>query len=287
MEKSIGYPADNANKRYSPASLGFTAILLAIALVFLQWSASSAKSAEAMVAPLKIGFLMVGPINDLGWDYSHEQGVRYLESTLKDKVQTIIAVNVPESAEVERVMEKMIAQGARLIFTTSYGFLEPALRVAARHPDVVVMQCARSSPPSAKNVGTYFANQFAPMYVAGVVAGRISKTGKLGYVGGHPIPEILTCVNAFILGARRVNPRARLAVVWTGSWVDPATEAEATKGLIESGADVISSQANSSAIIVKTTEKNGAYSVGTEVNLSNLAAKGWLTGQTWNWGPYM
>jgi basic membrane protein A len=234
---------------------------------------------------LKVGFIMVGPVKDLGWNYTHDQGRKYLESTLKNKVQTTMVENVPENAEVERVVEKMIAQGNKLIFATSYGYLEPVLRVAARHPEVIVMHCQRSAPPSAKNVGTYFANQFAPMYVAGIVAGHMTKTGKLGYVGGHPIPQILACVNAFTLGARKVNPKVRTKVVWTGSWDDAATEAEATKGLIEGGADVINSQLDSGLTVVKTAEKNGVYSVGSESDLSQYAPKGWLTGQIWNWGP--
>ena len=236
-------------------------------------------------ATLKVGFIMVGPVSDHGWNYMHDQGRKYLEKSLKGKVETTYVENVPESAEVERVMEKMISQGNRLIFATSYGYLEPAVRVAARHPEVIVMHCQRCTPKSAKNVGTYFANQFAAMYVAGVVAGHMTKTGKLGYVGGHPIPQILACVNAFELGARKANPKVRVKVVWTGSWLDPATEAEATKGLIEAGADVIGSQLDSSITVVKTAEKNGAYSIGTQSDLSKDAPKGWLTGEIWNWGP--
>lgn len=235
--------------------------------------------------PLKVGFVMVGSASDHGWNYAHDQGRKFLETALKGKVETTFVEKVPENAEVERVMEKMISQGNRLIFATSYGYLEPALRVAARHPDVIVMHCQRSAPKSAKNVGTYFADQYSPGYIAGIVAGRMTKTGKLGYIGGHPIPTILACVNAFTLGARKVNPAVKVKVVWTGSWEDPATEAEAAKGLIDAGADVIDSQLNTSLTVVKTAEKNGVYSVGTEADLSKEAPKGWLTGQVWNWGP--
>src|SRR5262249_39165402 len=146
---------------------------------------------------------------------------------------------VSEGAEAERVMEKMIAQGARLIFSTGFGYLEPVLRVAARHPDIVIMQCERSCPSSASNVGSYFAIDYAPLYVAGIVAGRMTKKSKLGFVAGHPIPAIVTGLNVFALGARSVNPQLKVDVVWTNSWFDPPLEAEATKGLIESGADVI------------------------------------------------
>ena len=117
--------------------------------------------------------------------------------------------NIPESAEVERVMEKMIAQGYKLIFAASYGYLEPALRVAARHPDVVIMQCQRSVPPTIKNVGTYFGRQFEAMYIAGVVAGRMTKTSKLGYIGGHPVPPVILDLDGFILGARSIKPKLK------------------------------------------------------------------------------
>ncbi len=188
-------------------------------------------------SPLKIGFIYVSPVSDLGWSGAHEQGRKYLDKAMQGHVQTTIAESVPESAEVERVAEKMIAQGNKLIFSTSYGYLEPILRVAARHPDVIFMQCQRRS--TTKNVGTYFARQADPLYIAGFIAGKVTKTNKLSYIGGYPVPAVVVCVNAFALGARAANPKARVRVVWTNSWADPATEAEATRGLIESGVDVV------------------------------------------------
>jgi basic membrane protein A and related proteins len=236
--------------------------------------------------PLKVGFVYIGSISDLGWTQTHDQGRKYLEKTMNgraQRVQTTIAENVPETAQVERVVEKMIAQGNKLIFCTSYGYLEPVLRVAARHPDVIFMQCQRHS--SAKNVGTYFASQQDPMYVAGFIAGKMTKKNKLGYVAGHPVPPVLACVNAFALGAQKANAKARVQVVWNNSWSDPPNEAEATKGLVESGADVIASQLNTSSTVVQTAEKEHVYSVGMETDLSHMAPKGWLVAQTWNWGP--
>ncbi len=124
----------------------------------------------------------------------------------------------------------MIANGTRLIFSTGFGHLEPALRVAARHPSIILMQCERLCPSSAKNAGSYFAIDYAPLYIAGMVAGRVTKTSKLGFVAGHPIPAIVTGLNAFTLGARSVNPKVRVKVVWTNTWYDPPLESEATKG---------------------------------------------------------
>jgi basic membrane protein A and related proteins len=236
--------------------------------------------------PLKVGFVYISSVTDLGWSQAHDQGRKYLEKTMNgraQRVQTTFVENVPENSQVERVVEKMIAQGNKLIFSTSYGYLEPLLRVAARHPDVIFMQCQRHS--AAKNVGTYFASQQDPMYIAGFIAGKMTKKNKLGYIAGHPVPPVLACVNAFALGARKANAKARVQVVWNNSWSDPPNEAEATKGLVESGADVIASQLNTSSTVVQTAEKEHVYSVGMETDLSRMAPNGWLAAQTWNWGP--
>jgi basic membrane protein A and related proteins len=238
-------------------------------------------SPEPANKALKVGFVLVGPISDYGWNAAHNEGRRVLEKTLGDKVQTLIAENVPENATAERVMEKMIAQDAKLLFCTSYGYLEPALRVAQRHPDVVIMQCQRSS--SAKNVGHYFAKQFEPLYVAGFIAGRMTKTNKIGYVGGQPVPTVLSALNGLALGAKAANPKVVLNVVWVNSWYDPAAEAEAAKGLIESGADVIA--ATNSTTVVPVAEKLHVMTIGCNGDYSKLAPKHCLTSQLWNWGP--
>jgi basic membrane protein A and related proteins len=243
-------------------------------------------SADAVSqAPLKVGFIMVGPIADQGWNYAQEQGRLYLESMLHGRVETTMAERVPESAEVERVMEKMIAQGNRLIFATAYGYLEPAQRVAARHPEVIIMQCGRSNPVPAKNIGTYFINHYELAYVVGMVAGRITKKNEIGYVAAHPVPIILVSLNAFTLGVRSVNPKAKVHVIWTNTWSDPPTEAEAAKGLVDRGVDVLGSLESSTATVVQTAEKNHVYSVGDTADLHYLAPTGWLTGQQFDWGP--
>lgn len=259
--------------------------VLVIALAWQMLAGIFSAWATVKEQPLKVGFIMVGPVNDSGWNSAHDRGRRFLDNALERKVQTTVVENVPENAEAERVLEKMIAQGNRLIFTTSYGYLEPALRAAARHPEVIFVQCQRSAPASAKNVGNYFANQFESMYVVGFVAGRMSKKGKLGYVAGHPVPTILASLNAFALGALRANPRAKVSVIWTNSWYDPSTEAEATKGLIDSGDDVVAAHVDSAVTTARTAEKNGAYSAGCNSELNEPVPKGWLTGQCWNWGP--
>lgn len=240
---------------------------------------------SAQDKPFKVGFVTVGSVSDLGWNYGHNQGRLYLQKSMPGQVETSIIENVPENAGLERVLEKMIAQGNKLIFTTSYGHLEPAARVAKRHPDIVIMQCQRTVPAGLKNMGTYFPNQYDLMYVTGFVAGKLSKSGKLGYVTAHPVPLLLNCINAFALGAQRANPQAKVQVVWINNWSDPALEAEATKGLAESGVDVVASQLDTALTVTKTAEKLGIKSIGCDAELDKIAPKSWLTGCHFNWGP--
>lgn len=256
--------------------------LLASSSLFLP--ANSAENKPS--APLKVGFVYTGSASDLGWNHAHDLGRQYLESTLKDSVVTTCAENIPENSDCERVMEKMIAKGNNLIFATSYGFLEPVLRVAARHPEVRFMHCGRSVPPGQKNVGSYFSEGYnESIYAAGIVAGKMTKTNKIGFIGGHPVPTLIWCINAFTLGARSVNPKATVHVVWINSWGDAALEAEAARGLLEEGCDVLNSCMNTSVTVAKTAEKAKAYSIGTNCDLGAIVPNGWLTGQKWNWGP--
>ena len=164
---------------------------------------------------LKVGVITVGPVNDYGYNYSHNLARLYVQSHLPN-VETTLVEKIPESAEVERVMEKMIAQGNRLIFSTSYGYLEPAERVAKRHPDITIMQTWRPSP--VKNVGEFAAYEYQPQYAVGVAAARMIKKNEIGFVCAHPIPTILASINAFTLAARSVNPKVKVHVVWTNSW---------------------------------------------------------------------
>jgi basic membrane lipoprotein Med (substrate-binding protein (PBP1-ABC) superfamily) len=235
-------------------------------------------------APLKVGFLCVGPITDWGFNYAHDQGRLFLEKQTNGQVQTAIAEKVPESAEAERVLEKMIAKGNKLIFTTSYGFLEPALRVAKRHPDVVFMQINRFQ--TAANLGTYFSHQYQPMYLAGMVAGRMTKSNKLGFVAAHPIPPLVQAVNSFTLGARSVNPKVETLVVFINNWSDAPLESEAVKSLHENGCDVIAHAQDNQNTIMSACESLGIYSVGFYTDASKLAPKGWLTGACLDWGPF-
>lgn len=259
--------------------------LLSALLAFASCIASkSAATADENKAPLKVGFLNVGPVSDFGWNYSVNQGRLYLESHLKGQVQTTFAEKVPESAEAERVLEKMIAQGNKLIFTASYGYLEPALRVAARHPDVIFMQVNRFK--TAKNLGTVSTDQYQPMYLSGIVAGRMTKTNKFGFIAAHPIPHIIRSIDAFMLGARSVNPKAECQVMFINSWSDPPLEAEAVKSLAEAHCDVIAHAQDNQNTILPACESAGLYSTGFYTDGHQLAPKGWLTGARLDWGPF-
>ena len=235
-------------------------------------------------APINVGFLLVGSVSDWGFNYAHNQGRLYLEKTLGNRVHTIMAEKIPESAEAERVLERMISQNCRLIFTTSYGYLEPVMRVSTRHPDVIFMQINQDY--TSKNIGNYFSHQYQPMYLAGIVAGRMTKTNKLGFIAAHPVPPLMQAINSFMLGARSVNAKVETRVIFINNWTDPPMEAEAVKALVEGGCDVVAHAQDNSNTVLKACEKLGVYSCGFYTDAHQIAPKGWLTGACLDWGPF-
>jgi len=262
-------------------------LLLPLLLIWafsLSIGIASGEAQDKSTTPLKVGFLCVGPITDKGFNYAHDQGRLFLEKHSNGQVQTTIAEKVSESAEAERVLEKMIAKGNNLIFTTSYGFLEPAQRVAKRHPKVVFMQINRFD--TAANLGTYFSHQYQPMYLAGIAAGRVTKSNKLGFIAAHPVPPLVQAINAFTLGAKSVNPKVSTNVIFINNWSDAPLEAEAVKSLKENGCDVIAHSQDSQNTIMPACESLGLYSVGFYSDGRQLAPKGWLTGASLDWGPF-
>ncbi len=267
--------------------------LIRVALSFIAalisgfiYSSNLACTGEINQRPLKIGFILVASRYDYGWNYLHDQGRLYLEKHLPGQVETTVVENVPENAEVERVMERMIAQGDKVIFATAYGYLESALKVAVRHPEIIILHAGlRLDPLPVKNVGTYFADPHDPIYVAGIVAGRMTKVNKIGYIGAHPVPPLLVNLNAFTLGVHAVNPKAKIIMLWTNSWHDPALEVEAVNSLTETGADIVFANLDSPVSVLQAAERKHLYSVACPADLNNLASTGWLTGAKWNWGP--
>lgn len=230
---------------------------------------------------IKVGFLFVGPRDDYGYNFAADQGRLALERNMPN-VQTVFAENVPENAEAERVMEQMIRDGAKIIFPTSYGHLDPALNVAKKYPDVTFLH--QGGLKNTENVGTYFGEIWQEVYAAGIVAGKSTKSNKLGYIVAHPIPQVLLNVNAFQLGAASVNPQAKTTVVFTADWCNPAKLTEATNSLIDQGADVISMHQDCPGPALQAAERRGVMTVGYHADGAPLAPRGWLTGARWTWG---
>lgn len=231
-----------------------------------------------------LGYIYVGPEKDYGYNTSMDRGRLYVEKNLPG-TKTLHVENIPETAEVEKVMERMIRSGASVIFATSYGYLDYAIALGKKYPKVAFLHAGGLK--LGDNVGTYWANSDDAMYLAGMAAGAVSKSGKLGFIAAFPIPQVVRSINSFTLGAQAMNPGATTTVVWTGGWLLPAKEAEATNSLVDAGIDVIGEQVDSPMSIAQTAEKRGIHVVGKDVDVSNLAPKAVLTGASWNWGPTM
>lgn len=232
----------------------------------------------------KVGFIFVGPKDDYGYNQAAFQGSEAVKAKFPN-LEVLTAENVPEDDNATRVMESMIDKGAKIIFATSYGHLDPALKVAAAHPDVAVVQQGnfiKDAVPA--NTGTYFGTVYEPVYLAGIAAGKATKSNKLGYVYAFPIPQTIANINAFQLGAATVNPAVQTYVVNTSNWCDPAKQAEAAKALFAQGVDVITQHQDCTATITKAAEEAGKMVVGYHADASALAPKGWVAGSEWSWG---
>lgn len=232
---------------------------------------------------MAVGFIFVGPKDDFGYNQAAYDGSQAVTKAFPN-LKVLTAENVPETDEAARVMEGMIDKGAKILFATSYGHLDAAVKVAAAHPEVVVVQQGNllkgTVPP---NIGTYFGTVYEPVFLAGVVAGKQTKTNKLGYVYAFPIVQTIENVNAFQLGAKSVNPAAQTFVVNTSNWCEPAKQADAAKSLFDQGVDVITQHQDCTATITKAAETAGKMVVGYHADASVLAPKGWLTGSEWAW----
>ncbi len=244
-------------------------------------AAFSREASAAQKAP--IGFIYVGPKLDYGYNYSMDQGRLHVEKTLG--VKTINQENVPETAEVTRVMEKMIKSGCEIIFPTSYGYLDYAIELGKKYPKVSFLHAGGLK--TSTNVGTYFANSDDAMYLAGMAAGGTTKSKKLGFVAAFPIPQVLRSINSFTLGAQSIDPECTTRVVWTNGWLNPPKEAEAANSLADAGVDVIGEQIDSPITLAKTAQKRNIFVVGKDVNVQKYAEKAYLTGASWDGGPMM
>jgi basic membrane protein A and related proteins len=246
-------------------------------------AAPAAPAPAPKADPLKVGFIYVGPVGDAGWTFAHDQGRKALEAALGDKVKTSFVEKVPEGADAERAIRDLAQQGNKLIFATSFGYMEPMLKVAKDFPDVRFEHA--TGYKGADNMRTYDARFYEDAYIAGVIAGKMSKTGTLGFVGSFPIPEVLRNINAYTLGAQSVNPKIKTKVVWVNTWFDPPKETEAAQALINGGADVLLQNTDSTAVL-QTAEKNGKYAFGWDSDMSAFAPKAHLASCIVDWGPY-
>ena len=237
----------------------------------------------AQAEKLKVGFVYVGPVGDHGWSYQHNQGRLAVEEALGDQVETTFVENVSEGPDAERTIERLAHDGNKLIFTTSFGFMNPTLKVAKKFPDVKFEHA--TGYKRADNVATYSARFYEGRYVIGQIAAKMSKTGTVGYIGSFPIPEVVRGINSFMLGAKSVNPDMKVKVVWVNSWYDPGKEADAAKALIDQGADVISQHTDSPAPL-QVAEERGIVGFGQASDMIRFAPKAQLTAIVDNWSDY-
>ena len=232
---------------------------------------------------LKVGFIYVGPIGDHGWTYQHDQGRLAVEEALGDQVETVYVESVAEGPDAERAITRLARQGAGIIFTTSFGYMEPTLKVARNFPDVKFEHA--TGYKRADNVTTYSARFYEGRYVIGQIAAKMSKSGVAGYVASFPIPEVVRGINSFLLGAQSINPDFKLKIVWVSSWFDPGKEADAAKVLIGQGADIITQHTDSTAPLQIAAEQ-GVVGFGQASDMIKFAPKNQLTSIIDNWAPY-
>ncbi|WP_417282957.1 BMP family ABC transporter substrate-binding protein [Comamonas sp.] len=267
----------NAQRQYRPTKL----------LRLPKWSAASllltCLAGTAAAEPLKVCFLYSNPIGESGWTYQHELARKELVTVMGNKISTKFVENIAEGPDAERVVRNFVQDGCKLIFTPSFGFMEPTLKVARTAPKITFMN--GTGYKTAANVGTYNARWYEGRYLEGVIAGHMTKNNVVGYVGAFPIPEVLQGVNAFALGMKSVNPKAQLRLIWVNAWYDPGKERDAANALIKLGADTMA-YATSGVSIVTTGEEKKVYTLGYYSDMSKFGPSTNLTSITQNWGNF-
>ena len=243
----------------------------------------AASPAATAAQPLKVAFVYVGPVGDAGWSYQHDAGRKEMERALGSSVITKYVESVNEGADAERVIRGLAESGNRLIFTTSFGYMNPTLKVAQQYPGTSFEHA--TGYKTAPNVGTYNARFYEGRYLAGIVAGKMTKSNVAGYIAAFPIPEVVMGINAFARGMRSVNPKAEVKVIWVNSWSDPGREREAAETLIAQGADVLTNHTDSSAVVQAAEAKN-VYAIGYNSDMSKFGPHAQLTAVTLQWGGY-
>src|SRR5262245_54081117 len=254
-------------------------LVAAIALLLAQSVGGGALAADK----LKVGFIYLGPVGDLGWTYQHELARQALVKEFGDKIETTYLENVPEGPDAERAIEQLVRAGNKLIFTTSFGYMDPTLKVAKKYPNVHFEHATGFKKD--KNMSIYNARFYEGRYIQGVIAGKMSKAGVLGYIASFPIPEVIMGINATMLGAQTVNPNIKVKIIWVNTWFDPGKEADAAKALVDQGADVIMQHTDSPAAMQVAAER-GKLAFGQDSEMIKFGPKTQLTSIMNNWGPY-
>ena len=245
--------------------------------------AAAASAPAPKPEPLKIAFAYVGPVGDGGWTFAHDNARKALEKEFGDKITTSFVENVPESADAERVIRDMATQGNKLIFGTTFGYMEPMLKVAPDFKDVKFEHA--TGYKQADNMRTYDSRTYEGAYMAGIIAGKMTKSNTLGVVASIPIPEVIRNINSFTLGAQSVNPKVKTKVVWVNGWFDPPKETEAATSLMNGGADVLFQNTDSPAVL-KAAEAKGKRAFGWDSDMTAYGPKAHLGSAIINWGPY-
>ncbi len=246
-------------------------------------AAPAAAASAPTPEPLKIAFAYVGPVGDGGWTFAHDNARKALEKEFGDKIKTSFAENVPESADAERVIRDMATQGNKLIFGTTFGYMEPMLKIAPDFKDVKFEHATGFK--QADNMRTYDSRTYEGAYMAGIIAGKMTKSNTLGVVASIPIPEVIRNINSFTLGAQSVNPKVKTKVVWVNGWFDPPKETEAATSLMNGGADVLFQNTDSPAVL-KAAEAKGKRAFGWDSDMTAYGPKAHLASAVINWGPY-
>jgi simple sugar transport system substrate-binding protein len=244
---------------------------------------TAAAPAPAAAGPLNIAFAYVGPVGDGGWSFAHDKARKALEKEFGDKIKTTFVESVPEGADAERVFRDFVSQGNKLVFGTTFGYMEPMLKVAADSKDVKFEHA--TGYKTSDNMRTYDSRTYEGAYMAGIVAGSMTKTNTLGVVGSVPIPEVLRNINSFTLGAQSVNPKITTKVVWVNEWFSPPKETEAATALINGGADVLFQNTDSPAVL-KTAQEKGKRAFGWDSDMTSYGPKAHLASAVINWTPY-
>ena len=254
-------------------------VAAAAAVIAVAAATLSAPAAEK----LKVGFIYTGPVGDFGWTYQHEVARQALVKAFGDKIDTTYLENVNEGPDSERSIEQLARAGNKLIFTTSFGFMDPTIKVAAKYKNVDFEHATGFK--RAPNVSTYSGRFYEGRFIQGIIAARMSKTGVLGYVVSFPIPEVISGINATILGAQTVNPNIKVKIIWVSTWFDPGREADAAKALADQGADVLMQHTDSPAAM-QIAAQRGIYAFGQDSDMIKFGPKSQLTAIVDNWSPY-